>query len=185
MTLTVILDNVRSLYNVGAVMRACDSAGVRRLIACGITPYPSQGSADTRRGPVAARAERELRKTALAACDTVHVEPCASVAEAIARLRQEGAVVVAVEATPGAGLLWDAPALDALDLALVLGHETAGIAPDTLAAVDATVQIPMFGAGASLNVAVAGGIVLYEVVRRRRAAGRDAALSYTPPESRG
>src|ERR687898_1495596 len=94
---TVILDNVRSLYNVGAIMRVCDGAGVTRLIATGITPYPSLGRADPRRGPVASRAERELRKTALAAMDTVKIEHVPTPQEAISRLRTEGATIVAIE----------------------------------------------------------------------------------------
>ena len=166
--ITVILDNVRSLYNVGAVMRACDGAGVYRLVACGLTPFPSLGAAGAHlRGPVAGRATRELRKTALAAMDSVQVEFAATAAQAGTRLRGEGALIVAVERVPGAPLLWDAAELGAPDLALVFGHEVEGITSDVLALADAVVALPMRGAGASLNVAVAAGIVLYEVLRRR------------------
>jgi tRNA G18 (ribose-2'-O)-methylase SpoU len=167
MSVTVILDNVRSLYNVGAIMRACDGAGMRRIIACGITPYPSQGRDDLRRGPVAARADRELRKTALAAFDTVKIEHCPSVRAAVEQVRAEGALVVAVERTPDAVPLWQAPALDAPALALIFGHEVEGVDGAALALADATVMVPMLGAGASLNVAVTAGIALYEIVRRR------------------
>jgi tRNA G18 (ribose-2'-O)-methylase SpoU len=175
---TLILDDVRSLYNVGAVMRACDGAGVERLVACGITPYPPAGPTDPRRGPVAARAARELRKTALAAYDAVRVTPAPDVRQAIVSARAEGATVVAVEHTAGAVPLWQAPALSHPRLALVLGHEVTGLAQDVLALADATVAIPMLGAGASLNVAVAAGIVLYEVVRRRSAQRQDGG----PPD---
>src|SRR5919199_1325533 len=130
--ITVILDNVRSLYNVGAVMRACDGAGVTRLIPCGITPYPPLGAADPRRGPVAERAARELRKTALAAYERVHVARCATAEEAIAQLRAEGATIVAIERVPGAQTFWAAPALDARPLALVLGHEREGVTSGAL-----------------------------------------------------
>jgi tRNA G18 (ribose-2'-O)-methylase SpoU len=167
-SITVILDNVRSLYNVGAIMRVCDGVGVRRVIACGITPYPSRGSDDPRRGPVAARADRELRKTALAAFGAVAVEPCPSVGAAVEQLRAEGARVVAVERTPDALAFWESPALSAPALALIFGHEVEGIDSEALALADATVVVPMHGTGRSLNVAVAAGIVLYEVVRRRR-----------------
>ena len=170
----VVLDNVRSLYNVGAVMRACDGAGVTRLIACGITPYPPLGPADPRRGPVAERAGRELCKTALAAYERVKVEWCPTAAEAIARVRAEGATVVAVERAPGAVPYWAAPELDACPLALALGHEVEGIAPNVLDLADAVVEIPMLGAGAPLNVAVAAAIVLYELVRRRAVTGATA-----------
>jgi tRNA G18 (ribose-2'-O)-methylase SpoU len=177
-TVTVLLDNVRSLYNVGAVMRACDGAGVRRLIACGITPYPFLGRDDPRRGPVAARADRELRKTALAAYETVRVEHCPCVEAAIAQVRGEGATVVAVERVRNGGqaeaehrkkarTYWQSPALDAPRLALVLGHEVEGVAPRALDLADAIVEIPMLGAGTSLNVTVATALVLYEILRRR------------------
>jgi 23S rRNA (guanosine2251-2'-O)-methyltransferase len=164
---TVVLDDVRSLYNVGAVMRACDGAGIRRLVAGGITPYPAQGPADRRRRPIAERADRELRKTALAAYETVRVDPVPDVRQALAELRAAGATLVAIERTPEGDPLWQATALDARPLAIVLGHEVAGLRPDVLTLADAVVTIPMLGAGRSLNVAVATGIVVYEVVRRR------------------
>ena len=167
MDVTVILENIRSLYNVGAVMRACDGAGVTRIIACGITPYPPQGTADPRRGPVISRADRELRKTALAAYDHVHVEHAEDVAEAAARVRTEGASIVAVERLAEAPLLWDAPALDNRPLVLLFGHETEGLSSDALSLADATISIPMRGAGKSLNVATAVAVVLYELLRRR------------------
>ena len=150
-------------------MRAGDGAGVTRLIACGITPYPLLGADDPRRGPVAARADRELRKTALAAFDRVRVGWCPRVADAIAQVRGEGATIVAVERAPGAEPYWQSAALDAERLALVLGHETKGLDASALRLADAVVEIPMLGAGTSLNVAVAAGVVLYEVVRRRAA----------------
>lgn len=168
--ITVVLDNVRSLYNVGSIMRVCDGAGVHRVIACGITPYPRQGRADPRRGPVADRADRELRKTALAAAETVQVEVHGTVDEAVESLRGEGATIVAVESTGDAALLWEAPLLAAPRLALVFGHEVEGVTSSILNQVDAVVKIPMLGAGTSLNVATAAAVVLYEVIRRRLAA---------------
>lgn len=167
MDVTVILENIRSLYNVGAVMRACDGAGVSRLITCGITPYPPQGTTDPRRGPVIARAERELRKTALAAYEQIHVEHTQDVTEAVARARAEGAHVIAVESLPDAPTLWDSPVLDQRPLALLFGHETEGLSPAALSIADATISIPMRGAGQSLNVATAAAVVLYELLRRQ------------------
>ena len=164
---TVILDNIRSLYNVGAIMRVCDGAGVTRLIATGITPYLSLGREDPRRGPIAARADRELRKTALAAMDSVKTEHLPTPQEAISRLRAEGATIVAIETTAHAQPLWDAHALDAPQLALLFGHETEGLPPEIQSLADATISVPMRGAGKSLNVATAAAVVLYEVLRRR------------------
>ena len=174
MNVTVILENIRSLYNVGAIMRACDGAGVTHLIACGITPYPSDGGADIRRGPVAARADRELRKTALAAFDRVRVEHVPTVEAAIERLRGAGTTIVAVETTQSGRTLWDEPSLSRRPLALLFGHETEGLSPAALALADVTITIPMRGAGRSLNVATAAAVVLYEALRRE-----------SPPHERG
>ena len=164
---TVVLENVRSLYNVGAVMRVCDGAGVRRVIACGITPFPPQGATDPRRGPVISRAERELRKTALAAYETVHVEHASDAVAAVERARNDGATIVAVEASAAAEPVWDSPSLDRRPLALLFGHETEGLSAEALALADATVSVPMLGGGKSLNVATAAAVVLYELVRRQ------------------
>ena len=163
----VILDDVRSLYNVGAVMRACDGAGIFEVHACGITPYPPVGSDlrdDPRRGPVTARAARELRKVALAAYDTVRVTHWPNASEAIAHVRGYGATVVAVETSPNAVRYRGASVLRVRPLALVFGHEVDGVSTEVLGMCDAAVSIPMGGAGRSLNVAVACGVVCYEAM---------------------
>ena len=164
----VVLDGVRSLYNVGAVMRTCDGAGVTHVHACGITPYPPRADlrADPRRGPVATRAERELRKTALGAYDRVTVTPWPTIESACDTLRERGYTLVAIERTADALPMWDAPILSTRPLALILGHEVDGIAASVLSQCDATVSIPMHGTGHSLNVAIACAVVLYEVGRR-------------------
>lgn len=163
----VILDDVRSLYNVGAVMRACDGAGIFTVHACGITPYPPIGPDlrdDPRRGPVAARAARELRKVALAAYDTVRVTHWPDAYAAIAHVRRYGAAVVAVETSPDAVRYRGASVLRVRPLALVFGHEVDGLCAEVLALCDAAVSIPMHGAGRSLNIAVACGVVCYEAI---------------------
>ena len=141
-----------------------------RVYACGITPYPSPGHggrADPRRGPVAARADRELRKTALAAVDSVRVEHVPAGLEVISRLQSQGVTVLAVEIAPAAQSLWQSPLLAAEPLALVFGHETESLSAEVLTLVDATICLPMRGAGKSLNVATAVAVVLYEVLRRQ------------------
>ena len=163
----VILDDVRSLYNVGAVMRACDGAGIFTVHACGITPFPPAGPDlrdDPRRGPVAARAARELRKVALSAYDTVRVTHWPDASEAIAHVRGYGATVVAVETSPDAVRYRGASVLRVRPLALVFGHEVDGLSAEVLGMCDAAVSIPMGGAGRSLNVAVACGVVCYEAM---------------------
>ena len=163
----MILDGVRSLYNVGAVMRACDGAGIFTVHACGITPYPPDGPDlrdDPRRGPVAARAARELRKVALSAYDTVHVTHWPDAHAAIAHVRGYGATVVAVETSPSAVGYRGASVLQVRPLALVFGHEVDGLSDAVLGLCDAAVSVPMRGAGPSLNVAVACGVVCYEAM---------------------
>ena len=163
----MILDDVRSLYNVGAVMRACDGAGIFTVHACGITPFPPAGldlRDDPRRGPVAARAARELRKVALSAYDTVRVTHWPDASEAIAHVRAYGATVVAVETSPNAVRYRGASVLQVRPLALVFGHEVDGLSAEVLGMCDAAVSIPMEGAGRSLNVAVACGVVCYEAM---------------------
>ena len=124
---------------------------------------PSTGP-DPRRGPVAARAARELRKVALAAYDTVRVTHWPDAYAAIAHVRRYGATVVAVETSPDAVLYRGASVLRSRPLALVFGHEVVGLSAEVLALCDAAVSIPMHGAGRSLNVAVACGVVCYEAV---------------------
>ena len=163
----VILDDVRSLYNVGAVMRACDGAGIFTVHACGITPFPPAGldlRDDPRRGPVAARAARELRKVALSAYDAVRVTHWPDASEAIAHVRGYGATVVAVETSPDAVRYRGASVLRVRPLALVFGHEVYGVSAEVLGMCDSVVSIPMRGAGRSLNVAVACGVVCYEAI---------------------
>lgn len=163
----VVLDGVRSLYNVGAVMRACDGAGIFTVHACGITPFPPAAPDlrdDPRCGPVAARAERELRKVALSAYDIVRVTHWPDASEAIAHVRGYGATVVAVETSPNAVRYRGASVLRVRPLALVFGHEVDGVSAEVLGLCDAAVSIPMGGAGRSLNVAVACGVVCYEAM---------------------
>ena len=151
----VLLDNIRSLYNTGSVFRTADACGVERLMLCGITPRPDQGS----------RQRRAIAKTALGAEDAVRWEYEPETATALHRLKADGYQLVAVE-----------PDADAVNLfewtpqwpvCLVFGHERVGIAANLVAHLDAVVRIPMLGKKGSLNVATAAGVVLYELVRQR------------------
>ena len=157
MTLSVIvvLDNVRSLYNTGAFFRTADAVGVEKLVLCGITPRPDQGS----------RQARAIAKTALGSENSVRWEYEPDTSAALVRIQQLGYQIVIAE-----------PASDTIDLfswtptwpvCVVFGHEVTGVRP-SVALDDVTyVRIPMFGAKTSLNVATAGGVFLYELVRKR------------------
>lgn len=146
----VILCDIRSHYNVGAIFRTCDAAGVAKVWLAGLTPSPKD-----RFG----RAVPEIHKTALGAEETIPSESTTDVLSTIAKLQAAGSVVVAVELAPGAISLTDF--VVPTNVVYVLGSETEGLSAEVLAAVDQVVEIPMLGTKESLNVSVACGIVLY------------------------
>jgi tRNA G18 (ribose-2'-O)-methylase SpoU len=151
----VVLDNVRSLYNTGSILRTADGAGVDRVILCGITPRPDQG----------AKQRRAIAKTALGAEDTVPWEYEPDVRIALTRLHADGYQIVAVETSPDAVSVFDWT--PAWPVCLVFGHEKEGVSPELESHIDTVVRIPMLGQKRSLNVATAAGVVLYELVRLR------------------
>ena len=136
----VLLDNIRSLYNTGSILRTADASGVERVVLCGITPRPDQGS----------RQRRAIAKTALGAEDSVSWEYDADSTGALRRLAAD-----LFEWTPR----WP--------VCLVFGHEVVGVSPSLAPHVDTVIRIPMLGHKRSLNVATAAGVVLYELLRRR------------------
>jgi tRNA G18 (ribose-2'-O)-methylase SpoU len=148
-----LLDNVRSMYNVGAFFRTADAIGLEKLYLCGITAHPPK---------------RAITKTALGAEETVPWEHGWNAAIVIESLRQRGYEIAAIEATGQALDLfrWQPH----FPVCVVFGHEVEGIGPDLLALADTRVQIPMLGRKHSLNVATAGGVVLYELWRKYREA---------------
>jgi 23S rRNA (guanosine2251-2'-O)-methyltransferase len=149
---SVLLDNLRSLYNVGAFFRTGDAAGIERLYLCGITGRPPQ---------------RAITKTALGAEDSLaweHVEDAAAVVHG---LRARGYEIAAVETATHAVDLFDWH--PAFPVCLVFGNEVEGIRAEVSALCDTHVRIPMLGVKHSLNVATAGGVALYELLRKYRA----------------
>jgi 23S rRNA (guanosine2251-2'-O)-methyltransferase len=146
----VILCDIRSHYNVGAIFRTCDAAGVAKVWLAGVTPAPKD-----RFG----RAVPEIHKTALGAEETIPSESVTDVIATVAKLQAAGSVVVAVELAPGSISLTDFVVPD--NVVYVLGSETEGLPAEVLEVVDHVVEIPMLGAKESLNVSVACGIVLY------------------------
>ena len=152
----VLLDNIRSLYNTGAILRTADAAGVDRVVLCGITPRPDQGG----------RQRRAIAKTALGAEDSVQWEHEPEAQAALRRLSAEGYEIVAVETSPDAVDLFEWT--PRWPVCLVFGHERQGVSPELDPQIDTVVRIPMLGEKRSLNVASAAAVVLYELVRRRR-----------------
>ena len=160
MTITVILDNVRSTYNVGAIMRTLDAVGGGAVVCCGITPYPELPN-DTRSPVVQSSNTKAIAKTALGAELAIDVSHQPTSLAAIAQLKS-GTKVVALEQAPQSIDLFSFRTPSG-DIALVVGSEVDGLASETLEACDAVLQIPQYGTKESLNVSVAAGIALYAV----------------------
>jgi len=144
----VVLDNLRSAFNVGSIFRTADAGAAAHLHLCGMTAYPPN---------------LKLQKTALGATDYVPWTHYAETADAIAALQAQQIPCVAVEAADGAvdytQFDWPRP------VAIVFGHEVHGVSPEIIAQCDATVRIPMQGFKNTINVATAFGVVFFEVLR--------------------
>lgn len=151
--LVAVVENVRSLWNVGSMLRSADGAGLLRVLLCGFTPHPPR---------------REISKTALGAEETVEWEFWSSAAQACAHLAEQGYQILALETGE------TSQDIEEVDLdppvAFVVGNEVEGIRPDTLSVCHARVDLPMHGQKDSLNVAVAFGIAAYTLRRRCRTA---------------
>lgn len=169
--IVVVLDDVRSLANVGLAFRLCDALRVQKLYLCGITGHPAwpDPERDPRRRDVQERADREIQKTAVMAVPFVPWEYREESAEVLAEARARGWQVVAVEQAHNS-VPFDTAGLYRAPVCLVLGHERAGVAPSTLLAADRVVEIPVYGMANSLNVAMALAVVGYEVLRQARPA---------------
>ncbi len=147
----ILLDNVRSLYNVGAFFRTADAAGVEKLYLSGITGRPPKHA---------------ISKTALGAEETVPWEHSWEPAAMIGQLRQRSYEIAAIETSVHAVDLFDWT--PRFPVCLIFGHEVDGIRPELSDMCDTHVRIPMLGVKHSLNVATAGGVVIYELLRKYR-----------------
>jgi len=151
MELYAILDNIRSLYNVGSVFRTADAFDFKKIYLCGFTPAPISG-----------RQKLQIHKTALGAEEFVGWEKAGQIGRLIDKLKKQGFYILALEL--------DKKAMDISEfklkpsqkkIALVVGHETRGIAKPILKKCDKIIQIPMVGQKESLNVSVAFGIAAF------------------------
>ena len=146
----LILHDIRSAYNVGAIFRTADGSGVDKIYISGYTPRPID-----RFG----RTQGEIEKTSLGASLTVPWEDVSSVIELIKKLQNEGIKIVAVEQMENSIPLSSLPNYE--KRAFVVGNEVDGVAKEVLELADVIVEIPMLGQKESLNVSVAAGIILY------------------------
>jgi 23S rRNA (guanosine2251-2'-O)-methyltransferase len=151
----VLLDNIRSLYNVGAFFRTADATAIEKLYLCGITGRPPR---------------KEISKTALGAEETVAWEHTLNAVELIRELRGRDYEIAAIETSMHAVDLYDwSPRFP---VCVAFGNELEGLQPEISDLCDTHVRIPMLGAKHSLNVATAGGVVMYELLRKYRQLGR-------------
>jgi len=148
--LVVVLDDVRSQYNVGSVLRTCDAFRVEEVWLCGITPRP----------PL-----QEIHKTALGAEDSVAWYGAQSAAEAVATLKERGYCVMAVEQVEHSTKLPWFAADASLKYAVVLGNEVKGVKQEVVDLCDGSLEIPQLGTKHSMNVAVTAGIVIYHFAK--------------------
>ncbi len=149
MPVYTVLDNLRSAFNVGSIVRTADSALLDTIYMCGYTAAPPH---------------KKLEKTALGALDYVPCEHRLTPHDAVEELKSRNIPVFAFETTNQSKKIWDISF--PMPLALVLGNEALGISNDILTEADELVEIPMFGFKNSINVAVAFGIIVAEIQRQ-------------------
>jgi 23S rRNA (guanosine2251-2'-O)-methyltransferase len=149
--IVLILDDVRSMHNVGAAFRTADSFGIEAVYLCGYTPTPPH---------------RDIRKTALGAEDTVTWQHFAKVNDAVQHIKDKGYLVVAVEQAHNSSSL-ETYQWDQQPLALIFGNEVNGVSDEGLAAAQGCIEIPQAGSKHSLNISVSVGVVIWELVRNQ------------------
>lgn len=156
----VVLDNVRSAYNVGSVFRTCDAFPVEAMYLCGITCSPPH---------------KEILKTALGSHETVAWKKFATTLEAVDELKKSGYKIYAVEQAEKSMLLNDILSklqTPSSKLALIFGHEVDGVHQDIMDRCDGCIEIPQGGTKHSLNIAVSAGVVLWEFFRGNKQESR-------------
>ena len=145
----VILDNIRSMHNVGSVFRTADAFLVEGIYLCGYTPQPPH---------------RDINKTALGATETVAWKYFPATSDAVRLLKNEGYKVYAIEQAEDSIPLHRAPSSKG-GISVIFGNEVEGVSDEALKLCDGCIEIPQFGMKHSLNVSVAAGIVLWELAK--------------------
>lgn len=148
--IVIVLDNVRSLLNVGSVFRTSDAFRVEELHLCGLTATPPH---------------REMNKTALGATESVSWKHFDNTTDSLKELKQNGFILIAIEQTSGAISLEKFPFQDYDKVALIFGNEVKGVSDDALALCDFAIEIPQFGTKHSLNISVSAGIALWQAAQ--------------------
>jgi 23S rRNA (guanosine2251-2'-O)-methyltransferase len=147
----VILNDIRSLNNIGSFFRTADAFNVEKIYLCGITANPPH---------------RDIQKTALGATETVEWEYRRSITELITELKSTGIAICSIEQTEKTTFLQTVSALENHKFALVFGNEVNGVDQAVINASDYIIEIPQFGTKHSLNVSVCAGVVLWEFAKK-------------------
>ena len=147
----LVMDNVRSLHNIGSLFRTADAFLLEGIYLCGITATPPH---------------REIHKTALGATESVDWIFYEKTIDAISELKEKGYMILSIEQTEGAILLDQVQLSDNQKYALVFGHEIRGVDQKVVDMSDQCIEIPQYGTKHSLNISVAAGIVIWELFRR-------------------
>lgn len=149
----VVLDDIRSLHNIGSVFRTADAFLIEKIYLCGITATPPN---------------KEIHKTALGATETVTWEHHASVLEVIEKLKKENVTTLAIEQVESAIFLQDFEVEDNKKYALVFGNEVHGVSQEAVALCDGCIEIPQLGTKHSLNISVSAGIVVWDLFQKMK-----------------
>ena len=149
----VVLDNVRSMHNIGSIFRTSDGFAVEKVILCGISAQPPH---------------REIEKTALGATQSVDWSYYAEVTEAITQLKTEGYRIIAIEQAEASTMLNEFTPVENESYALVFGNEVNGVCDEVMAMADGCIEIPQFGTKHSFNIVVSAGIVLWDFFAKLR-----------------
>lgn len=149
--LIVILDNVRSLNNIGSVFRTCDAFLIKKIYLCGITAIPPH---------------KDIHKTALGATETVAWEYIKDTREVVMNLRRAGTEVFAVEQAENAVMLQEFTPASGKTLAVIFGNEVKGVQQEVVDACNGVIEIPQLGSKHSLNIAVSAGIIIWDIFKK-------------------
>ncbi|MEO0037843.1 MAG: hypothetical protein RIQ59_1054 [Bacteroidota bacterium] len=151
--IVLILDDIRSLHNIGSVFRTSDAFLIEKIYLCGITATPPN---------------KEIHKTALGATDTVTWEYAKDVLEVIAKLKAENTTVYAIEQVENAIFLDDFQPIKETKYALVFGNEVYGVSQEAIKMCDGCIEIPQLGTKHSLNISVSAGIVVWDLFQKMK-----------------
>nr|WP_288931585.1 RNA methyltransferase [uncultured Allomuricauda sp.] len=150
----IVLDNVRSLNNIGSVFRTADAFLVQKIYLCGITATPPH---------------KDIRKTALGATESVDWEYRKNTLELVDELKQSGVKIVSVEQAENAVMLNDYQVIGEETVALIFGNEVKGVSQEVVTASDVILEIPQFGTKHSLNISVSTGVVVWDIWSKQSA----------------